>query len=89
MKSAIFVIFIKKVRQTWHFNNKKTNKIVEFVCLSLSAINSACAQPYCEWREDIFLNKRQKRRQQIFIDMADKVMIPVAFCFWATEEDLR
>ena len=36
-----------------------------------------------------FLNKRQKRGQQIFIDTADKVMIPVAFCFWATEEDLR
>ena len=36
-----------------------------------------------------FLNKEQKRGQQIFIDTADKVMIPVAFCFWATEEDLR
>ena len=36
-----------------------------------------------------FLNKMQKRGQQNFIDTADKVMIPVAFCFWATEEDLR
>ena len=25
----------------------------------------------------------------LVIDTADKVMIPVAFCFWATEEDLR
>ena len=39
--------------------------------------------------EQVFLNKGQKRGQQIFIDTADKVMIPVAFCFWATEEDLR
>ena len=89
MKSAIFVIFIKKVRQTWHFNNKKTNKIVEFVCLSLSAINSACAQTLLRMERRYFLNKRQKRGQQIFVDTADKVMIPVAFCFWATEEDLR
>ena len=36
-----------------------------------------------------FLSKRQKIGRQIFIDTADKVMIPVAFCFWATEEDLR
>ena len=25
----------------------------------------------------------------MFIDTADKLMIPVAFCFWASEEDLR
>ena len=35
-------------------NDKKTNKIEEFVCLSLSSMNNICAQPHCEWREDIF-----------------------------------
>ena len=76
LKFAVFVIFMTKVRETWHFNDKKTNKIEEFVCLNLRSINNTCTQPYCEWTEDIFLNK-------------SKVMIPVAFCFLATEEDLR
>ena len=39
--------------------------------------------------EQVFLDKRHKRGQQIRIGTADKVMIPVAFCFGAIEEDLR
>ena len=31
--------------------------------------------------EQVLLNKRHKRGQQILIGTADKVMIPVAFCF--------
>ena len=31
--------------------------------------------------EQVFLSKRHKRGQQILIGIADKVMIPVAFCF--------
>ena len=75
-----FFFFMTKVRETWHFNGKKTNRNKEFVCLSLSSINNTCTQHYFEWRAGIFSTKGKK---------ADKVMIPVAFCFWATEEDLR
>ena len=72
-----------KVRQ---IDILKTSNIKEFVCPSLSSINDTRAQRY--W-EQVFLNKRHKRGQQIRIGTADKVMIPVAFCFWAIEEDLR
>ena len=74
-----------KVRQ---IDILKTNSIEEFVCPSLSSINDTCASAIANGQQ-VFFKKRHKRGQQILIGTADKVMIPVSFCFWAIEEDLR
>ena len=90
LKSAILVILMTKVRETWHFNDTKKNKPNWGICLSEYEFYKwyLCAA-LLRMEGRYFLNKRQKRGKQIFIAAADKVMIPVAFCFWATEEDLR
>ena len=72
------ILMTKKNKQNWGICLSEYEFYKWYLCTALLRMESR-----------YFLNKRQKRGQQIFIDAADKVMIPVAFCFWATEEDLR